>query len=86
MPGEHLSCVWINVVCGFLKNCVDICGAILLGLRAHGLQRYGKASTNDPGGEVHTYLTVRIAERLRQFILFAWIDSDRVILVQISGA
>ena len=87
VPGEHLSCVQINVVCGFLKNCVDICSVILLGLCMHGLQRYGKVSTNNPGGEVYTYLImVRIAECLYQFILFTWIDSDRVILIQISGA
>jgi hypothetical protein len=85
VPGERSSCVRINMVHGFLKDCADVCGAILLGL-VHGLQKYGNASINDPRGEVHTYLTIRIAKCLSHFILFTWIDSERVVLICIGGA
>jgi len=81
VPGKLRSRFRIGLVCTFRKNRVDVGGAFILLLCAHGLQI--KASMNELGGEIQTYLMICIAECLDLLISFAWIDG--IVLFCIGG-
>jgi len=81
VPGKLHSRFRIGLVCTFHKNCVDVSSAFILLLCVHGLQI--KASMNELGGEIQTYLMICIAKCLDLLISFAWIDG--IVLFCIGG-
>ena len=81
VPGKLRSRFRIGLVCTFRKNRVDVGSAFILLLCAHGLQI--KASMNELGGEIQTYLTICIAKCLDLLISFAWING--IVLFCIGG-
>lgn len=81
MLSDLLSCVRINVLRGFQENSTDVGCAFFLGLWFHGPC---KASNRNPGGAVHMYLTISIAECLHLLIGNTWVD--RVLVFGVSGA
>ena len=75
----RLSCVWMNVVCGFQEDHVDVGCAFHVRLCVHDL-----CQVSDKKGEVvrRTYLTVSITKCLGLLIGNDWID--RIVVFRIG--